>query len=137
MLQVQAAAGSERLPHGIDRLWPVAWSCFAIATILILLSVLFRRPIVRWISPSIGRMLRWMGLITYPLYLIHIHVGLPIATAVARGGGPVPAGIALGIAASIAAAAVVAIWLEPPLHRLVKKGLTLAFDQTRRAEGGE
>jgi len=64
-----------------------------------------------------SRLVRWIGLMTYPLYLLHDDIGQ--ASLKASGN------LVLALAASVAAAAVVTILLEPPAKRLLARMLDL------------
>jgi len=107
---------SAAAPHAW--IWPFAIWLSAVA--LITLSLGWRSEIARLVRAArLGGLLRTIGLATYPLYLIHIHVaGLAITLALAVGIGLMPA-LALGAVLSVLAAAVIAVLVEPQVRRLV------------------
>jgi peptidoglycan/LPS O-acetylase OafA/YrhL len=67
------------------------------------------------IRPPASRTVRWIGLATYPLYLLHGAVG--VAALKATGS------LGLSLAAAIGAAAAVTVVLEPPVRRALAAGL--------------
>jgi exopolysaccharide production protein ExoZ len=117
-LQISATAKGEMQAYVFAR---QAWQPYLIwlaAVAVIGLSVLWRDQIARRVGRT-GGLLRAAGLVTYPLYLSHVHTGGPVLImALQRGINPVAA-IVLACIASIAMAAVIALVLEPPLHRLL------------------
>lgn len=113
---VEADVGERSEPH--TPLLPFLVWLGSIA--LIWLSLAKRLATADWLgrhSPATARLLRVTGLVTYPLYMIHLQLGaLMMAAAIDGGFDPVAASLA-GYAASIAAAVFIALVLEP---RLVK-----------------
>jgi peptidoglycan/LPS O-acetylase OafA/YrhL len=107
---------SAAAPH--KWMWPFAIWLAAVA--LISLSLGWKSEIARLVRAiRIGGLLRTIGLATYPLYLIHIHVaGMAITIALAMG---VPLMPALVTAASLCVlvAALIAVVIEPQVRRLV------------------
>jgi len=67
-------------------------------------------------APRLAAVVRLMGLATYPLYLLHYHLGGVILIAVLSVGAPPAVAIAIALVASIAAAACIAHYGEPPLR---------------------
>lgn len=70
-----------------------------------------------------AKTVRVLGLMTYPLYLIHIHAGIPLELLVLQAGLPIEIAIMAGYGAALAAALLVALWLEPPLNKLISRWL--------------
>jgi peptidoglycan/LPS O-acetylase OafA/YrhL len=64
---------------------------------------------------------RLIGLVTFPLYLTHIHVGGLILVALTRAGVPAPIGIAGATAFSLAAAYAIVRFAEPAFHAQVSR----------------
>lgn len=100
--------------------WPwayVLWLCLTAMT-----AAAFRwQAQVATILGGFGEALRLAGLATYPLYLVHIHVGGAILLLTAEL-GIIPA-LTLAYASSVVVALAIARWLEPPLHAAVDMGL--------------
>jgi peptidoglycan/LPS O-acetylase OafA/YrhL len=85
--------------------------------ILLLIASPRLQPILaRWIAPSIARTI---GLMTYPLYLLHQDAGAVLLTATAGAGVPPRVAAGLSAAAILALAWLVASWLEPALRKLL------------------
>lgn len=122
--QIRAAAGWEMG----DRLelaarWPLAWAIWLVLALTVGGAFLWRDAVAaRW-SGAAGA-LRLLGLSTYPLYLIHIHVGGTILL-FTRTLGPAWACLC-ALAGSAAFAFVIAAWIEPPLHALVRGAISAA-----------
>ncbi|WP_297515562.1 acyltransferase [uncultured Caulobacter sp.] len=97
------------------------------AVALLTASVVHRSLVDRWLT-GLAKLIRLMGLGTYPLYLVHNSIGAVIMGRLAAMGvekgycGP----IALAVAMLIAGA--VTLWLEPPVLRLLR---TLMGDDRR------
>lgn len=117
-VQIRTIAGWEMDTRpDLAAYWLTPFGIWVVMTALIALSFRFRdqvaHRVVRWSST-----LRMAGLCTYPLYLVHIHVGgavLLMAT---------PLGITVSflfaLVASLAASIVIAAWLEPRVHSVIK-----------------
>ncbi|WPB54980.1 acyltransferase [Xylophilus sp. GOD-11R] len=88
----------------------------------IALSLYWKRELGNFVMRGRGRFgaaLRILGLATFPLYLIHIHVGgLVISLLTSARVPPIPATV-IGILACIPVAMAVAAWCEPPLRKLL------------------
>lgn len=99
-------------------IWPYAIWLMAVG--LITLSLRWKREIARVVwAVRVGGLLRTIGLATYPLYLIHIHVaGLAITLGLAAGLALMPA-LVLGALLSVFVAAFIAVLVEPRVRRLV------------------
>lgn len=119
--QVRAAAGGEHPGHHIEQLWGITYGVFLLAVAAMVASLLWKQRIAAALGARGGKVLRTLGLITYPLYLLHFHVGGLIGTAALRAGVPVAAAAALGVIASILAAWFIAVQLEPPLQRVIRR----------------
>ena len=91
------------------------------STALLWLSLQCAGPVAAWVERrNLGRTLRIMGLATYPLYLVHIHVAGAVQTSFIRAGGSPGLALILGIVAAVAVAVLVVIWAEPVLQRALK-----------------
>jgi peptidoglycan/LPS O-acetylase OafA/YrhL len=65
--------------------------------------------------------LRMLGLMTYPLYLLHIVVGAALLGRLAARGVPQDLALVLVLLAALAASYVIAAHLEPPLQRWTRE----------------
>lgn len=107
---------SAAAPHAW--IWPFVIWLSAVA--LITFSLGWRSEIARLVRAArLSGLLRTIGLATYPLYLIHIHVaGLAITLAISAGIGLMPA-MALAAVLCVLVSAVIAVLIEPQVRRLV------------------
>jgi len=62
-----------------------------------------------------SRMIRWIGLTTYPLYLLHDDIGQAVLKASGN--------LALALATAVVAAAIVTLFMEPLVRRLLAAAL--------------
>jgi peptidoglycan/LPS O-acetylase OafA/YrhL len=73
---------------------------------------------------------RWLvtaGALTYPFYLVHQSIGIPLAKGLIKavpGLGPLPS-IAVSIICMLGLAALIHLWVERPLGRFLRHRLTL------------
>jgi peptidoglycan/LPS O-acetylase OafA/YrhL len=89
----------------------------AVAGVAVLLAAaIYHRPLGRLLE---GRLPRFLGLISFSLYLVHEPI--VIAARVVGGRAPLVVTILLGIAASIAVGWLFARFVEAPFHRLAKR----------------
>ncbi|MFT4055015.1 MAG: acyltransferase [Novosphingobium sp.] len=100
--------------------WPWAYALWLGLTISVGGAFLWRAPIAARIG-RFSRLLRLTGLMTYPLYLIHIHIGGAILIAAASL-GHAPA-VMLAFASSVVVAGAIARWFEPPFHVAIDMAL--------------
>jgi peptidoglycan/LPS O-acetylase OafA/YrhL len=88
-----------------------------------LLFVLFAWISLRRSSSKGSAIVIWAGLLTYPVYLLHQHIGYVLIEKMA------PSGLALGwraaltLALVVAAATAIVVWIERPLQRSLKRWL--------------
>ncbi|MEE4451343.1 acyltransferase [Novosphingobium resinovorum] len=121
MIQVRTAAGWEMAGRpDLAGEWLQAYALWLVLTASVAASFAWRGPIADQVGRLAGA-LRLLGLSTYPLYLIHIHLGGAILMAM-RAWGLVWS-VPCAIAGSILGALVVAAWLEPPVHAVVDAAL--------------
>lgn len=117
-LQIQAATIAENPGYGLERLhaWPFAiW----LVVVGVIAASLYWKTHITAIVGKHGATLRVLGLITYPLYLIHKHIGGPVLVGVVAMGAPGWLALVAAFAASGAAAWLIAVVMEPALHRVV------------------
>ena len=116
--QIRDAAIGERMGHGLDGMWLTPFLLWLLAVAAIGLSVRWRRAIAPRALRHAG-LLRTMGRMTYPLYLVHMEAGVPALLLLLGAGVPRGAAFAAALLASLLLALFVTLWLEPPMHRLV------------------
>jgi len=102
----------------VSAIWPVGMWLIALG--LIVAAVLWNEPLVRLVGAR-RTVLRWAGLATYPLYLVHSEIGRDIILKSAPALGTAPA-LALGLLGVGLLAATLA-WLEARLRGLVEQRL--------------
>ena len=83
---------------------------------LLIAAPLLQPRLARWIAPGVARTI---GLMTYPLYLLHQDAGVVLLTAMAGVGIPPRIAAGLSAAAMLTIAWLVATWLEPVLRGLL------------------
>ncbi|HYD34282.1 MAG TPA: acyltransferase [Methylophilaceae bacterium] len=86
---------------------------------VIILSVLTNRVFSTapaWVSMTLRR----MGLMTYPLYLIHQNVGLALIGQLIKVGMQPYLALGLGVAFAISISWAISVYLEPPLQKAMK-----------------
>lgn len=130
----QAAAWEMAVRADLAGRWPLAYALWLGLTALVALSFFHREAI----AARVGRAapaLRLAGLATYPLYLVHIHVGGAILLVAPPLGSAVAP--ALALAGALLAAFAIAAWLEPPLYALVRAGLDHAASRSRAAASAQ
>jgi len=72
-------------------------------------------------SSHVARLIRMLGLATYPLYLFHLIVGVAIMKAVLMLGGSKYASLGSAIFVCLAGSVLIANFIEPPIRALVRK----------------
>lgn len=127
--QVQAAAGWEMASRpDLATGWPVAWLVWLALVVLVAASFRWREAVAARLARHAAA-LRLLGLSTYPLYLVHIHIGGAVLILASGAGAGVSC--ALAVMASLAVSLAIAAWGEPPLHALVRRCMTLAAQWAR------
>jgi peptidoglycan/LPS O-acetylase OafA/YrhL len=126
----QAAAWEMATRADLAAHWPLAYALWLGLTALVALSFRHRVAIAARVGGA-APALRLAGLATYPLYLVHIHVGGAILLLAAPlGSGPA---VVAALAGTLGVAFAIAAWLEPPLHAVVRAGLDHAALRSRAA----
>lgn len=117
--QFEAAAGTEmaNLPHLASN-WQYAFWVWFVITVIIALSFACRNTIAVKVE-GWGGILRILGLATYPLYLTHIHVGGPVLLYMQKYG--ILWAQFSSIFVSLVVSIVIALWIEPPLYKIVSQ----------------
>lgn len=95
---------------------PLAGLIFLCGIALLIAAPRLQPLLARWIAPGVARTI---GLMTYPLYLLHQDVGAVLLTASARAGVPPRLAAGLSAATIMTTAWLIALWLEPALRGLL------------------
>ena len=75
-------------------------------------------------GPRTASLLKFAGLLSYPLYLIHQHVGIVIMIAMLRLGVGGEGALAIAILCVLGLAAAIAAWIEPEMRRRLARILS-------------
>jgi peptidoglycan/LPS O-acetylase OafA/YrhL len=122
MLEISGRAAVE-LHGAVFAFEPIApFAVWCAMTAAIWISMQWREPIAARCQPAKG-VFRSLGLLTYPLYLVHYQTGGPIFAALYQAGIPLWLAFLVAYAVAIAFAFYIAKSLEPVLRRLVQTGL--------------
>lgn len=118
-MQIRMAASWEGGAAGVDGAWPVALGIFVLCFGLAALSLRYNPLVLGWIGSAGAQKARTMGMMTYPLYLIHNHAGKPVIVSVLDMGGSAWLAVVLAMLVALAGAWVIAVLLEPKVYRLL------------------
>lgn len=101
------------------------------ASTFIWLSVAAREPIAQWVERKAGMAagLRTIGLVTYPLYLVHVQPGGLLLASLLERGAPLWVAVLCSSGLAISLATVIALWIEPPVRRSVRPLIEAALDR--------
>lgn len=133
---VALAAAAVEIAHSavrygvVDTLSPLQWlGPFGIwfgSLAAIAFSLFFRAQIARTVERlRLGSALRNLGLATYPLYLIHIHVGGLLTSIAIKQAVPIVPAVLIGVISCIPISIFLAVKLEPPLRSQVERAIRL------------
>lgn len=108
-------------PEAIGRTWHASVPCavWLLSIALVVVSVRRNEAISLALKPALPA-IRWTGLLTYPLYLVHQRVGYLLIDAL-RGRIPDNLSLLLVTALMFVVALLVARFGEPPLRRLIQQ----------------
>lgn len=108
-----ATHAAERVEHGVAASAPLAIAIFLVGLAVLLSGGWLQAVLARWVAPGAARVI---GIMTYPLYLLHQDAGA-VLMAVAVGAGLVTEAAAVTAAMMVVATAwLVAGRIEPPLR---------------------
>lgn len=124
-LQIYATARIERAGMALPDVTVVAYIIWIAAIAVIIASLRWKTAVSTALKPC-AAIIRTLGMITYPVYLIHMHTGIPAYIFLQKIGVPALAGLILTYLVTLAVALVITLWLEPPLHKLVNGWLKKA-----------
>lgn len=114
-----AAVGSAFDAKGADMPLLVPMAIWLLALGIIILSVLANPVFVKapaWISTTLRR----MGLMTYPLYLLHQNVGLALIGQLTKTGIHPYIALGIGISFALSASWAISVYLEPRVQKGMK-----------------
>ncbi|UXS01100.1 acyltransferase family protein [Agrobacterium tumefaciens] len=127
-VQIKTSLVWEKPGFGFD-LWPmVPYLVWAFAMFAMAGSIYWNSYISRVLTPVRGLVMA-LGRITYPLYLVHFHVGGAIMLWLYPTGVSPEASIALAFAGSIAVAFVIAQWIEKPIAVRLSSAIQSVFQR--------
>ena len=120
-LQISIVSVWESGQTGVGSAWPVAYMIFVASFLFAVMSMRWNLALVGWIGLPAAAIVRTLGMMTFPLYLIHNHVGKPIMQLVLQLDGPATLAVIAAMSASLLGAWWIAVSLEPRLYRLLAK----------------
>ena len=120
-LQIRMAAQWEGGGAGVAGSWPVAFAVFLLCCGFVLLSLSWNSRILARIGADNTQVLHQMGIMTYPLYLIHNHVGKPVMIAVLAARDSVSLAVLCGMGTALVVAWLIAVYMEPPVYRCLAR----------------
>jgi peptidoglycan/LPS O-acetylase OafA/YrhL len=110
-----------------------ALAVWSAAFLLFGCSLAYNRKLLTLFSER-RKLVRGIGLLTYPLYLIHNPLGLAAILICLRIGVPDVAALICGIAAGFSGAIVVSLWIEPAARRRLDGALSRFWTKSEEAE---
>ena len=118
--QIAATAVHDVAPYA-DRLpFAVPIGVWVTAIALIYISARYNMQADRYLA-SYKKIVRQVGLLTYPLYLIHAHVGGAVLVLAHRASIGFGSAVALAVLTSIAFSWLITVLPEPALKRLLSR----------------
>lgn len=115
-VQIRFAAQSEPSFRDINGAWPVPFAIWTLAILAIAASFHWKKALAGPLGKHAGAV-RTIGLITFPLYLVHMHLGAPVMVQIVRHGYSPLIGILAATLAAVLSAFVIIAWIEPPVRR--------------------
>lgn len=125
-LQIKTSLVWEKPGFGFEG-WPlVPYLVWMGAMLLMAASIYWNETLSRWLSPMRSLVIA-LGRITYPLYLVHFHVGGAVMILSYDAGLSPEVSILLAFTASLAAAHTIAAWMEKPIASMLSELLRAAL----------
>ena len=121
-LQIRLSTYWEVGQTGLFELWPVAFAIFVAFVGLVMLTLAVNTAMLQ----IVGRYRSWVrtaGLMTYPLYLLHNHIGKPVMVWSLKANVPDALAVVLASSAALILSFVVAVWLEPIVRHALGRWL--------------
>lgn len=112
--------------------WAVPFLIWLSAMALVWASFHWKRAIAA-AAGSMARPIRHVGLITFPIYTLHVHTGGPVLALLRRAGMPPWFAILAGAIVAVAAASLVVLAIEPRVRKMVARLLADPRDVGSRA----
>ncbi len=130
-MEIRFAVGKYNLTHLFGgHSWLLAYAIWIASLGCIVFSLRAKNRVTAAVERlGIAGILRVAGLATYPVYLIHIHVGGLVASMGLRAGCPAGLAVVLGASVTIAVSVLIVKYLEPPIARGIKWVLTRALQR--------
>lgn len=117
--EITARAAIELGPSPYQPSWLVPFVAWLIAVGFISASFRWRERLTDVLGRS-SAVIRGLGALTYPLYLVHIQTGGPVFAALISRGWPIWAAFLPAYGVSIAVAFLIVVWAERPLQKTIK-----------------
>ena len=117
--QIRLSTLWEAGSFGLFAAWPVAFAIFVAFVFL----VMFALQINDWLLERVGDYKGWFrtaGMMTYPLYLLHNHVGKPLLVWLLQANFPDWLAIFGACAGALFMSFLVAVWLEPIVRQALR-----------------
>lgn len=121
LTEIAAHAGSREAALGVPVSAGFAAALFLVGAAVIAFGERIQAALVRLVSPAVARSI---GLMTYPLYLIHQDAGAAIAATLLALGLSAMVAKVLTVATVIALAGMVSAWMEPLLRDVLARLLS-------------
>lgn len=137
-LQIRSTAAAEARDSLLVSYHLLIYAIWFLTTTLMGCAIAARDTVATALKRFAGP-LRLIGLMTYPLYLVHVHVGGATLLAALEAGLAPRVAIGLGALTSLLAAYFITRWLEPVARAAVDVGLRqakMAFDQKANGRMG-
>lgn len=135
-VEIQSVALADPHLRPLAHRWLVPYGLWLGAMVTIWASFHWKEAIARVARP-LARPIRHLGLVTFPIYTLHIHAGGPVLALLRAAGLPPFAAIAIAASAAILAASAVVLWLEPPMRRALERVLSLRLPRATRIAAAE
>lgn len=120
-VQIKVVSGWEAGYAGLQGFWPVPFLIYINCVWAVWLSMRHNDRLVAWLGSGGVMFVRRLGVMTYPLYLIHNHVGKPVILVMIDFGAAPWVAIVAGIIAAFAAAWIIADKLEMIVYRALER----------------
>lgn len=131
-IQIAAVASYETTAY-LDRLpLSVPMAVWTAAVVFIYLSGRFNNLADKFLAPH-KKIVRQMGLLTYPLYLVHVHIGGAVLLAAHWVSIGFTGSVALALSSAIATSWWISVTPEPALRRFLSHCITSGEGFIRRA----
>lgn len=116
-VQIRMVSGWEAGHANLQQHWPVPFSIYVACVCCVRLSMIHNERLISWLGFNGAFVARRIGVMKYPLYLMHNHVGKPVILATIEIGAAPWIAILAAMTAAFVTAWLVAEKLEPIVYR--------------------